>query len=274
MLEAIMKRLFLLPLFQVLLVLLALLVCASRSAQGADESAILPLPKSRPPQPAAIATQTNGNHGKKAIGSYEILPMPKERPPDDKPANTLVSDPDLLLPLPPDKARDRVANSSPTGNIPAAEQPAQISPEVQVTSPSVELALPGEVVINTQNPGPLLPVQQSESVTSTTSASQATNLPIFPKDTSSALFMVMKTWECEKYDGKTLLNHAIGVYGQEAEDQFKAQGLEALPDFLVTLKEDDITLDELLDIVAQKSNTDWGVDISQKTIYFYPTQRQ
>ncbi len=86
--------------------------------------------------------------------------------------------------------------------------------------------------------------------------------------------MVMKTWECENYDGKTLLQHSLGVYGQEAEDQFTTRGLDQLPTFSLTLKEDDITLDELLDIVAQKSNTDWGVDISQKIIYFYPTPRQ
>jgi hypothetical protein len=127
--------------------------------------------------------------------------------------------------------------------------------------------LPGEIVVKTQDPAQPTPAAPAAPPTNPT-------LPIFPKDTSSAIFMVMKTWECENYDGKTLLSHSINVYGQEAEDPFTIQGLDQLPSFAVTLKEDDITLDELLDIVAQKSNTDWGVDIQQKIIYFYPAPRQ
>lgn len=103
-------------------------------------------------------------------------------------------------------------------------------------------------------------------------APQATGdaLPVFPKDTSSAVFMVMKTWECTDYDGATLINHSVGVYGKESEDHFEVKGLDRLKPFKLTLKEDDVTLDELLDAIAAKTGLDWGVDISQKTIYLYP----
>jgi len=86
--------------------------------------------------------------------------------------------------------------------------------------------------------------------------------------------MVMKTWECDNYDGRTLLEHAIGVYSKESEDPFSVKGLDALPPFKLTLKESDITIDELLDVVSQKANIDWGVDIAQKVIYLYPARQQ
>jgi len=86
--------------------------------------------------------------------------------------------------------------------------------------------------------------------------------------------MVMKTWECDNYDGRTLLEHAIGVYAKESEDAFTIKGMDALTPFKVTLKESDITLDELLDVVSQKAGIDWGVDIEQKNIYLYPTHLQ
>ena len=97
-----------------------------------------------------------------------------------------------------------------------------------------------------------------------------TQFPIFPKDTSSAIFMIMKTWQCDNYDGNTLLSHAVEVYGEEALDPFQVLGLVEDPSFYVTLFEEDITLDELLDILASLSGRDWGVDIPGRTIYFYP----
>lgn len=99
-------------------------------------------------------------------------------------------------------------------------------------------------------------------------------LPFFPKDTSSAIFMVMKTWECENYDAKTLISHAIKVYSEESEDQFLQKGLDEISSFNVSLNEEDITLDELLDIIAQKGNFDWGVDVKNKIIYFYKQQNK
>ncbi|HAE37215.1 MAG TPA: hypothetical protein DCG57_01090 [Candidatus Riflebacteria bacterium] len=96
------------------------------------------------------------------------------------------------------------------------------------------------------------------------------SLPVFPKDTSSAIFMVMKSWQCDSYDGNTLLAHALEVYSKEADDAFKIEGLNASEEFLITVEEEDITLDELLDILAMKSGRDWGVDIPSKVIYFYP----
>ena len=102
-------------------------------------------------------------------------------------------------------------------------------------------------------------------------AEGAGSVTVFPKDTSSAIFMVMKSWQCEDYDASTLLSHAVGVYAQEAEDQFQIEGLpEEADSYTVSIEEEDITLDELLDIIAQKAGRDWGVDMSTKTIHFYP----
>ena len=103
--------------------------------------------------------------------------------------------------------------------------------------------------------------------------SSASNLPKFSKDTSSAIFMVMKTWQCQDYNGNTLLQHATDVYGEEADDPFKIEGLTEDIPLTVNVDEEDITLDELLDIVAKQSGRDWGVDMDNKTIYFYPPKQ-
>ncbi len=94
---------------------------------------------------------------------------------------------------------------------------------------------------------------------------------IYPKDTGSAIFMVMKSWKCDDYDAATLLEHAVGVYAQEADDPFEIKGLPVdAYAFEVTIEEEDITLDELLDLVAQQAGREWGVDINNHSIYFYP----
>jgi hypothetical protein len=82
--------------------------------------------------------------------------------------------------------------------------------------------------------------------------------------------MVMKTWQASGYDGNTLLAHAVNVYSEEAGEQFQIKGLTEANSFKLDLDEEDITLDELLDLIALKTGRDWGVDIPSKTIYFYP----
>ncbi|MBF0545370.1 MAG: hypothetical protein HQM08_13100 [Candidatus Riflebacteria bacterium] len=148
---------------------------------------------------------------------------------------------------------------APQGNKPPLAPP---SGELPLASPNKphppkpEASLP-------PNPANLAPNQVSNSPGSQ-------KLPVFPKDTSSAIFMVMKSWECKDYDGHTFLNHSIGVYGQEVEDRYELKGLTEIKPFKLTLKEDDVTLDELLDSISSKTGLDWGVDIPNKAIYFYP----
>lgn len=133
-------------------------------------------------------------------------------------------------------------------------------------------APPDEVTISSgEEIGDMLPPPPPPEVAVGSEGATGQTMPVFPKDTSSAIFMVMKTWQAQDYDGATLLKHAIEVYGKEADDVFKVQGLEeGEGGFKINVEEEDITLDELLDIVAMKAGRDWGVDIPSRTIYFYP----
>ncbi|HOY69087.1 MAG TPA: hypothetical protein PLP29_19590, partial [Candidatus Ozemobacteraceae bacterium] len=200
------------------------------------------------PAPAAEPATAKATPSETLIGlpSEEALTKPAESP---KPP----ADPESLISLPGD-APDSPATA-------AAQAPVVNEAPVVIPAPAESAA---EIVVSGTPPAATPPSPQP----------QGTGLPLFPKDTSSALFMVMKTWECEDYDGRTLLEHAVGVYAKESEDPFTVQGLDALPAFKLTLKESDITLDELLDVVSQKANIDWGVDIAQKVIYLYPAKQQ
>lgn len=191
-------------------------------------------------------------------------PQPEEKQPESK-----TSGPSPLLPLPktigdgrptqqqkPEQAKEVI--------IPVI--PESLKPNLQKTSSSDNFpSMPDEIIVHSSDalddliPAVSLPTTSSDS-----------EFPIFPKDTSSAIFMIMKTWQCENYDGNTLLSHAVEVYGGESVDPFQVLGLVEDPGFYVTLFEEDITLDELLDILASISGRDWGVDIPGRTIYFYP----
>jgi hypothetical protein len=127
--------------------------------------------------------------------------------------------------------------------------------------------IPDEVIVE---PDSLTPPVDLPSDKTSTVDSATEEYPLFPKDTSSAVFMVMKTWQCEDYDGNTLLSHAVEVYSQEAGESFQIKGLDPQQAFLLNLDEEDITLDELLDFIALKTGRDWGADVPGRTIYFYP----
>lgn len=180
-----------------------------------------------------------------------VLPLPGKNSPGSVGANG-ANDPSVLIPLPgqathaPQTATPQQPDAAPHLDLPstppAANDPLSATPPAPPQAPAGNQAQPAN----------------------------GDALPAFPKDTSSAVFMVMKTWECNDYDGHTLINHAVGVYGKESEDQFEIKGLDRLTPFKLTLKEDDVTLDELLDAIAAKTGLDWGVDISQKTIFLYP----
>lgn len=222
-----------------------------------------------------------------------ILPMPGQKQMDKASASLNVppappKDParkpngrsDVLIPLP--------ANIKPVKQQPAPTEPQQQTASATADNPLITItpptpandqgtegdfpAPPDEVTISSgEDLGDLLPPPPPPEVSVASGTADAQTMPVFPKDTSSAIFMVMKTWQAENYDAGTLLTHAVEVYGKEADDVFQIQGLsEADGAFQVSVEEEDITLDELLDIIALKSGRDWGVDIPSKIIYFYP----
>lgn len=218
-------------------------------------------------------------------GDGLILPMPGQKqidkasatvnapvkPPSTKKNNkskTIIPLPRKIKPLP----------AKPAPETPTEPTPPQDKPLLPIVTPPPDPVLvdetpvaPDEIVISPNDSmNDLLPPPPPPEVP-VDSGSGSETLPIFPKDTSSAVFMVMKSWQCENYDGATLLMHAVEVYSKEADDPFRILGLENNEEFLVSVEEEDITLDELLDILAMKSGRDWGVDIPSKVIYFYPS---
>lgn len=136
----------------------------------------------------------------------------------------------------------------------------------QKIDPEVPSGLPSE------NPPPPPPPNEPVQKKSSKSGSPSCT-SLFQKDTNSAIFMVMKSWKCEDYDGPTLLARMINVYGKTSEDRFEIKGLKSLPKFKVTLNQNDVTLDEILDILGTNNGFIWGVDIPGKTIYFAPWKR-
>lgn len=115
----------------------------------------------------------------------------------------------------------------------------------------------------------ILPSTTTEATVTQGTSGESIN--VYPKDTGSAVFMVMKSWQCDNYDSVSLINQALEVYAKEAGEEYQIKGLENIAkDLKVTVEEEDITFDELLDIIASKSGNDWGCDVANKTIYVYP----
>ena len=111
----------------------------------------------------------------------------------------------------------------------------------------------------------------AEADTSVAQSSSGENITIYPKDSGSAIFMVMKSWKCDDYDASSLINQALEVYGKDAAEPYQINGLDNIAKGVnVSVEEEDITLDELLDIIGSKTGNDWGCDITNKTIYIYP----
>ncbi|MFA5598471.1 MAG: hypothetical protein WDA26_12990 [Pusillimonas sp.] len=147
-------------------------------------------------------------------------------------------------------------------DIPASSAPIDEDPDYYPV-PS------NEITVTTSDVAPPMITTEAPQIVVTEDSGELT---VFPKDTGSAIFMVMKSWKCDDYDAGTLLEHAVGVYAGEADDPFQIKGIPAEAQaYDVTIEEEDITLDELLDIVAQKAGRDWGVDMNSRIIYFYPS---
>lgn len=242
--------------------LLALMLttgAAGLQAQGADDGLIIPMPGKKDIE--------------KASATLNIKPAP-ETPQKKHPSNGS----EVLIALPTKIKPIKKPVKEPVASATAAATNTQmvhieLPKPVEATAPAdVFPAPPDEVAVSSgEDVGDLLPPPPPPEVPVSSEGGAGQTLPVFPKDTSSAIFMVMKTWQAQDYDGATLLKHAIEVYGKEADDVFQIQGLvEGDGGFKVNVEEEDITLDELLDIVAMKSGRDWGVDIPSRTIYFYP----
>ncbi|MBF0500994.1 MAG: hypothetical protein HQM09_12725 [Candidatus Riflebacteria bacterium] len=201
------------------------------------------------PSPGTTSAATSTN-----LNPELVLPMPKPKDPTNDEDPNGPSDERLILKLP---------HASPSG---LSHSPHEITAPAPLEIPRSNKS-PSSLPDGHSNSGKISSPPATEQAQGSKTGEA---LPKFPKDTSSAIFMVMKTWECSDYDGKTLIEHAIGVYSKEAEDPFEAKGLKELPNIKITLKEDDVTLDELLDSIAAKTGIDWGVDIAQKSLYLYP----
>jgi len=233
--------------------LTAVLLGVLTSGSYGSDGLILPMPGKKDIEKASATMKIPEKkpEAKKSDGSGAIIPLPKQ-----------------IRPLPQTPKAVETATPTPVQDKPLLPIAAPPPPPEPVLMDDIPVP-PDEVVISPNDSmNDLIPPPPPPEVPSDNSSSGT--LPVFPKDTSSAIFMVMKSWQCDNYDGNTLLSHAVEVYSKEADDIFKIQGLNPDEEFLITVEEEDITLDELLDILAMKSGRDWGVDIPSKVIYFYP----
>ncbi len=194
-------------------------------------------------KPAATQTQSNDF----------IPPPPPQKPESAQPAKAVAAQPTQPAPAATEQAANQEDDLSSFFNDTDFPMPPDES-SASVEGESVEDILP--------------PTQQETTVSSNTTGESIT---VYPKDTGSAIFMVMKSWKCDDYDAEKLIEQALEVYGKDSDDIFQINGLNNLTKgFSVSVEEEDITLDELLDILAAKSGNDWGADIPNKMIYIYP----
>ena len=227
-------------------------------ALAADDGLIIPMPDYKNnKKPSSVNKKDESGKtkptGKSNPDSGTLIPLPgkiKKNPPQQEktPSQDIQN-----------KPQENTTNETPLITIEPIEEP-QLN---QNEFPEV----PDEIVIE---PDSLEPTENLPNDADYQNESVSSELPVFPKDTASAVFMVMKTWRCDDYSGNTLLAHAVDVYSQEAQEDFQIKGLTEDLKFNITLDEQDITLDELLDLISFKTGRDWGVDIQSKTIYFYP----
>ena len=128
---------------------------------------------------------------------------------------------------------------------------------------------PNDTLENGNSSDNLIPPSNNETIASQDGSDD--KIKVFPKDTGSAIFMVMKSWNCEDYEVVSLINQALDVYGKDAGEKFQIKGFENLTSGVkASVEEEDITFDELLDIIASQTGNDWGCDIPSKTIHIYP----
>ena len=198
-------------------------------------------------------------------------------PASNKPATTQTQGNDFIPPSPPPKPvvaqPAKAVGAQPTQSVPAAtEQAANQEEDLSSFFNDTDFPMPPDessASLEGESVEDILPPTQQETTVSSNTTGES--ITVYPKDTGSAIFMVMKSWKCDDYDAEKLIEQALDVYGKDSDDIFQINGLNNLTKgFSVSVEEEDITLDELLDILAAKSGNDWGADIPNKMIYIYP----
>lgn len=255
----------------------------------------MPMPNSGKKSPATAQPPINSNPNAtvaKPTSGSNIIAVPSQTqqpttqqnisgnqlliaiPATNKPANSQIQEDDFIPPPPPPKPvtsqpAKAVAAQPPT---PAPAQAENQEDDLSSFFNDTDFPMPPDestASVNGENVEDLLPPTQQETTVSSNTTGES--ITVYPKDTGSAIFMVMKSWKCDDYDAEKLIQQALEVYGKESDDVFQITGLDNLAKgFAVSIEEEDITLDELMDILASKSGNDWGADIPNKMIYVYP----
>ena len=210
-----------------------------------------------------------------------VIPPPKPDKPVDVNSEPLITIPPMNNNNNNNKRNTTVAPVPPTQTAvkeppkPAAKNPAMVSDEDFLSDFSNDIddfPSPDSQITSSQDgTGVENILPPAEADTSVAQNSSGEKITIYPKDSGSAIFMVMKSWQCEDYDAASLITQALEVYGKDSAETYQINGLENIAKGVtVSVEEEDITLDELLDILGSKTGNDWGSDITNKTIYIYP----
>ena len=250
------------------------------------------------------SSKTNSNQKSSKDSSGVIIPLPqmnKNNQAEDKtkPEKQVIVQPpkpskpvdvntEPLITIPPmnknnNKKNTTVAPVPPTQTVvidneppkPAAQNPKMVSDEEFLSDFSNDIddfpSPDSQITSSEDGNGVENILPPAEADTTVTQNSSGEKITIYPKDSGSAIFMVMKSWQCEDYDAVSLINQALEVYGKDSAETYQINGLENIAKGVtVSVEEEDITLDELLDILGSKTGNDWGSDITNKTIYIYP----
>jgi hypothetical protein len=257
----------------------------------------------KPSQPAPKTQNTNSDVRKTGNSSGVIIPLPQmnknsnqdNKPKQEKPVTV----------QPPKQEKPVDVHNEPLIVIPPMDNKPKNKPVAPVPPPQPEISEVSETPKPTDNnstmtsdeaflsdfsndiddfPSPdgqitsspngnnvenILPPAEADTTVAQDSSGE--KITIYPKDSGSAIFMVMKSWQCNDYDAASLINQALEVYGKDSAEPYQINGLENIAKgTTVSVEEEDITFDELLDILGSKTGNDWGCDITNKTIYIYP----
>ena len=252
----------------------------SQKGQVSPKGAILPMPdknagktgrdtkqnptRVQPPLSSNLSpTPRTDSNSQSLVGNEPLIAIPAKIKPSSR-----KYDDDFIPPPPPPlvkKGSEKETAQNPMANISQEEDLSSFFNDTDFPKPDEDFSNDTE---DKKIEDLLPPTQQETTVANETTGETIT---VYPKDTGSAIFMVMKSWKCDDYDCSKLLEQALEVYGKEADDSFKINGLNNLTKGVaVSVEEEDITFDELLDVLAVKTGNDWGADVPNKTIHIYP----
>ncbi|MBQ2594385.1 MAG: hypothetical protein II567_14035 [Candidatus Riflebacteria bacterium] len=238
---------------------------------GNSSGVIIPLPQmnknshqeNKPKQEKPVTVQPPKQEKPVDVHNEPLIVIP---PMDNKPKNKPVA------PVPPPQPEVREVSETPK---PTENNSTMTSDEAFLSDFSNDIddfpSPDGQITSspNGNNVENILPPAEADTTVAQDSSGE--KITIYPKDSGSAIFMVMKSWQCNDYDAASLINQALEVYGKDSAEPYQINGLENIAKgTTVSVEEEDITFDELLDILGSKTGNDWGCDIANKTIYIYP----